>query len=157
MPAVLIGLIVVIVLVSSFQVELGLAEPGKGERAAIAAAVDAADLSAGEGAEGYAAFGRALLVATIARENAAPTDAADVRVDNLLTDALDCLYALRETWQAEIDGAWDTQTYGSAVYWNTLHPLLSVTPQGPITPATLREVARTRASEFIARAVELAD
>ena len=157
LPAVIIGLLVAVLLVSSFQVELGLAEPGKGERAAIAAIIDAEDLSRGAGPEGYEAFSRALLVATVARVNAAPASAADVRVDNLLTDALDCLYALREAWQAQIDTAWDPQAYGSAVYWNKLHPTLALTQQGPVTPEALREAARSRASDFIAEAVDLAD
>lgn len=157
MPAVIIGLLVVVLVVSNFQVELGLAEPGKGELAAIAAVAEARDLSADEGPEGYAVFSRALLVAKVARESAAPTNAADLRVDHLLVSALDCLYALREAWQAELDAAWDPQAYGSAIYWNGVHPALALPQEAPVTPATLREAARSRASDFIAGALDLAD
>ncbi len=157
LPAAIVGLVIVILLVSSFQVELGLADPGKGERAAAAAVMNAEDLARGAGSEGYEAFSRALLVATVACVNAAPASAADVRVDNLLGGALECLYALREAWQADIDGAWDPQTYGSAVYWNALHPTLELTQGSPFTPETLREAARTQALELINQVLDLAD
>jgi hypothetical protein len=157
LPAVLLVLAVVGVLVSSFQIELGLMTPGKGERAAVAARTVARDLSVGAGTDEYSIFGRTLLVATIAREDAAPTNAADVRVDHLLANALDCLQALREAWQAECDGIWDDEVHGSPRYWNSLHPCLNLSEQGPLTPETVRKAARAAASKFIERALDMVD
>jgi hypothetical protein len=157
LPAVLLTLAVVGVLVSSFQVELGLMRPGKGERAAVAAMAEARDLSVGADPEDYSAFGHSLLVAVVAQKNAAPTNAADARVDNLLARALDCLQALREAWQADLEGLWDPQAYGAATYWNGLHPGLDLSAGRLLTPETLRDAARVRASEWIGRALELVD
>jgi len=157
LPAVLLMLAVAGVLASSFQVELGLMSPGKGERAAVAAMIEARDLSVGAGAEDYSVFSHSLLVADVAQENAAPTNAADVRVDNLLAGALDCLQALREAWQADIEGLWDPQAYGAPIYWNKLHPSLDISAEGLLAPDAVREAARARASEWIGRALDLVD
>lgn len=157
LPVVVLVLLTAGVLVSSFQVELGLMRPGKGERAAVAAAVEARDLSTGADAHAYSVFSRSLLVAVIARQNAAPTNPADLRVDFLLIKALDCLQALREAWQAEIEGLWDPAAYGSVTYWNVLHPGLSMVAAGLVTPEAVREAARARASEWTAQALELVD
>jgi hypothetical protein len=94
-------------------------------------------------------------VAIIARENAAPANPADVRVDDLLANSLDCLQALREAWQLEIEGLWDPAAYGTITYWNVLHPGLDLEALGPVAPAMVREAARARASEWIEKALKL--
>jgi hypothetical protein len=156
-PAVILAIVVVSVMVSSFQVELGLMKPGKGERAAVAAAVAAQEASSGTGVDDYAIFSQALLVATVAQKNAAPTNPADLRVDNLLVQALDCLSALREAWLAEVEATWDPQTQGSPSYWNGLHPAMGVTEEGPLAAGDVRHIGAARATEFIERALSLAD
>jgi hypothetical protein len=157
MPAAILTIVVVCVIVSNFQVELGLMEPGKGERAAVAAAVAAQEASSGAGAHDYAAFCQALLVATVAQRDAAPTNPADRRVDSLLVQALDCLRALREAWLSEVEATWDPQTHGSLSYWNGLHPTMGVTGEGPLAPGDIRRIGAARATEFITRALDLAD
>ena len=157
LPAVIVSIVIIGVLVSSFQVELGLMKPGKGERAALAAVAGARDLSSGDGAEDYAAFSQALLAATVAQKTAAPTNAADTRVDNLLAEAIDCLYALREAWQAEIESTWDPQTYGTPSYWNVLHPALRIASDGPLSPADVRRLGAEQATELIEQAAGLTD
>ncbi len=157
LPAVLLVLAVAGVLVSSFQVELGLMRPGKGERAAVAAMTEARVLSMGTGTEDYSAFSHSLLVAAVAQENAAPANAADVRVDNLLGGALDCLQALREAWQADLEGVWAPQAYGAATYWIGLHPSLDISAEDLLTPEAVREAARASASQWIGQALDLVD
>lgn len=157
MPAAILTIVVVCVLVSNFQVELGLMEPGKGERAAVAAAVAAQEASSGAGAHDYAVFRQALLVAMVAQRDAAPTNPADIRVDNLLAQALDCLDALREAWQAEIESSWDPETRGSPSYWNVLHPALQIASDAPMLPADVRRVGAERSTELIEQAAGLAD
>lgn len=155
LPAVILVLVAAGVSVSSFQVELGLMRPGKGERAAVAAVAKARDLSAGVSAQEYSVFSRSLLVAIIARQNAAPANPADVRVDDLLANSLDCLQALREAWQLEVEGLLDPEAYGTITYWNVLHPGLDLEALGPVAPAMVREAARARASEWIEKALKL--
>jgi len=150
-------IVVVGVVVSNFQVELGLMEPGKGERAAVAAVVAAQEASSGNGADDYAVFSQALLVATVALRDAAPTNPADLRVDNLLGQALDCMRALREAWLAEVETTWDPQTHGSPGYWNGLHPAMGVTEKAPLAPGDIRRIGAAQATEFIERALDLAD
>ena len=142
---------------SNRQEELGLMEPGKSIRAALSAALAARDAAGGAGIEGYSTYSQALLVAIVAHKNAASVNAADTRVRGLLTDALDCLSAAREAWQAELDGVWDPDIGGSAGYWNTLHPALSISGEEPLTAAEVRRIAGDRVTELLKGATDLAD
>jgi hypothetical protein len=158
LPVVIVVLAVIGLVVSNFQKEVGLAEPNKGGTAAVAAALAAIDISRGVGTDDYREFGEALLVALAARNNAALINAADTRLDHLLAEALDCLVALREAWQAEIDQTWSPETHGTAAYWNVLHPAVNVaaeTGDPPLTADDLRDVFRERATAILAEATDL--
>ena len=157
LPIVIIMIAVVGLVLSNFQKEVGIAEPFKAGRAAVAAAVQARDLALGSGPGGYTAFSEALLVATVARRNAPLINPADTRLDHLLGRALDCLAAAREAWQAEIDQAWDPDSHGVPAYWNALHPSLAISRSGPLAAGDVRELATARATQFLADASKLAD
>ena len=157
LPAAVVIIAVVGYVVSSFQTEVGLMEPGKGPRVAVAAAAEALGAATGPVADGYSAFSRTLLAATVAQRNAAVGNPADARVQALLTEALDCLYAVREAWQADIDGAWDPQTQGSASYWNTVHPALELAGESLLTAEDVRRMGAERAADRLEQALGLVD
>jgi hypothetical protein len=158
LPAVIVIVAVIGLVVSNYQKEVGLAEPNKGGTAAVAAATEASDASSGAGVQDYRDFSEALLVAMTARSNAALINAADTRLDHLLAEALDCLSAVREAWQAEIEGTWDPATHGTAAYWSALHPVASipaVAGAGPLTAGEVRDIFRERVTEILAEATDL--
>jgi cytochrome b len=158
LPAAVVVIAVIGVVVSNYQKEVGLAEPSKGGTAAVAAAIAARDLSKGTGADAYRGFGEALLVAMVARNNAALINTADARLDNLLAEALDCLTALREAWQAELEGTWNPETHGEATYWSAMHPAVTITAgagDGPLTAGEVRDFCREKAAEILKEAGDL--
>lgn len=145
-------------LLSNYQKEAGLIEPGKGGRAAVAAAAVAQSLLApGGGAEGYASYSKALAVALVAHDNMAVTNAAETRLDHRLAALLDCLSAAREAWQAGLDQTWDPDTEGDPAYWRALHPGCAFEATGPLDPETVLEVCRTEAARLLESAVRLAE
>jgi len=155
LPVVIVLIAVIGLLVSNFQKEAGIADPSRGGVAAVAAAAAAFDRAGGSGVVGYQKFNEALLVAAVARRNAPLLNPADTRLDNLLVRLMDCLFALRETWQAEIDHTWDVDTHGRATYWNVLHPALRVSADDALTTTELRRLCRVRAEEILREAVKL--
>ena len=157
LPAIIAVLVVVGLLVSNYQKEVGLAEPNKGGCAAVAAATVALELATEPDGAGYAAFSDALLVATVARRNVPITNPADIRLDHELADALDCLSAGREAWQTEIDQTWDPETHGTAVYWRAMHPSVDLSGEQAVTSAVVRRVACEQAHEILKEAAELAE
>jgi hypothetical protein len=145
------------VLVSSYQKELGLSEPGVGGCAAVAAVASARGLSEGAGENDYMAFSRALLVAAVAYRNMPLLNPADTRLKHLLAQTLDCLTALREAWQAEIEQTWDPETDGSPLYWDALHPMVEIPDEGALSAGEVRSVCAEQATELLEKAVSLAD
>jgi hypothetical protein len=83
-------------------------------------------------------------------------NAADTRLSHMLAGALDCLYAAREAWQAEIDGAWDPEVQGVAIYWQSLHPSLDLASHTQVTPGDIRRLSSGKADEYLEQAVDLA-
>lgn len=145
-------------LLSNYQKEAGLVEPGTGGRAAVGAAAVAQSLIVQEGgADDYAAFSKALAVALVARTNMAVTNPAETRLDHRLAALLDCLSAVREVWQAELDQTWDPDIQGDPTYWRVLHPGCTIDAEGRLTPQTVRETCRVAASRLLDSAVDLAD
>jgi hypothetical protein len=156
-PAVIVALAAVGLLLSNFQKEAGLVKPGEASRAAVAAAMQAQQaLGAPPDAAGYADFSTALLVAIVAQRNMPVTNAAETRLNSLLDRTLDCLNAAREAWQADLDGTWDPETYGQPTYWSALHPALEPPLGRDLTAADVRELCRTRTSELVDQAIDLA-
>jgi hypothetical protein len=156
LPASIVVAAVIGIVVSSYQKEAGLVEVGRSQRAAVAAVAEARDIGARPDAE-YGSFSEALLIAVVAHRSAAITNPADTRVANLVVKALDCLTALREAWQAHIDGYWDPETHGSIAYWSMLHPTLDI-PEGPtMTFEDIRRIATDQAGRLIDQAVDLVE
>lgn len=156
MPAIIIVVVVIGVVISNYQKEAGLADTNKGGPDAVSAAVIARDYSLSESDSEYPVFAEALLVATVTQRDTPLVNAADTRLSHMLAGALDCLYAAREAWQAQIDGVWDPQIQGVAAYWQTLHPSLDLAPGAQLTPADVRRLASDKADEYLGPAIKLA-
>lgn len=157
LPLVIIAAAVIGVVVSSYQQEVGLMEAHPGGLAAVAMASAARDVSSGTGPDDYWAFSDALLAAAVAQINMPVINAADTRLEHVMAQAIDCLKALREAWQAEIDEVWDPQIQGVPTYWAVLHPALDVTSDRPLTSSEIRDICRDRAGEILREARDLAE
>jgi hypothetical protein len=157
LPAALLVIIAVTLVLSNFQKEAGLAAPGKGGRAAVAAVAEARAAASGSGADGYDGFSKALAVAKVETKNVAITNAAETRLQMALTNALDCLSAAREAWQAELEQWWDPAADGSFSYWRTLHPALTEQAGGPLSAGRVREWAGMAADHWLQKALDLVE
>jgi hypothetical protein len=120
-PVVIVLIAVVTLVLSNFQEEAGIAEPGKSGLAAVAALAEAERAASGSGTAGYDLFSKALTVAAAKAYNMTTTNPAETRLLTVVASAVDCLRAGRETWQAELEQDWDPTVDGSADYWLTLH------------------------------------
>jgi len=156
LPTVIVVIAVIGIVVSNFQKEAGIVKPSPGGVAAVAAALAALGRSEGTEWMAYRAYSESLLVATVARKNAPSFNPADTRLDNLLVRTLDCLSALREAWQAELDRTWDPDVHGKPAYWSVLHPSLEISGHDLLTSADVRDVARRRADQILDKAIDLA-
>ncbi|MBN1319873.1 MAG: hypothetical protein JXA87_03435 [Thermoleophilia bacterium] len=154
LPVVIIAAAVAGWVVSSYQKEAGLMEPNPAGVAAVAAAEAAREASAGTGADDYCTFGEALLVATVAQINMPVMNAADTRLEHMLAGAIDCLTALREAWQADVEQVWDPDIHGAAAYWTALHPALAIVAEDPLSPDEIRDICRDQAGEIIEEATD---
>jgi hypothetical protein len=137
------------VVLSNFQQEVGLAEPGSSGRAAVAAAAQV-DRALSSGA-GYEEFSEVLRVALVAHRNMVVSNTADVALEHMLSDILDCYQAAREAWQADIEGAWNAETYGDPAYWRAAHPGLEIRSAGVLEVEDVKRACRARASETLAQ------
>lgn len=161
LPVAIAVMIVAIIVVSNYQKEVGIADPGKGGRVAAAAAAEAQSAALGTGPVGYDTFSKALAVAEVEARNLAVTNPAGTRLRHLLEYLLDCLRASREAWHLELEQAWDPAVQGSYRYWLTLHPSLlpSGRPQGPLSPTQVREwsAGDAGAGHWLQEALSLVD
>ena len=158
LPAAIILIAVLTFVLSNYQKEVGLISPGKGGVTAAAAAATAQAAAAGSDSAAYDAFSKSLMAAKSETNNMAVTNPADTRLQTALINTLDCLTASREAWQAELDGSWDPAVYGSASYWQTLHPSLPPNDQGSVlTAAQVREWADAGADHWVQKALALAE
>jgi hypothetical protein len=157
LPAAIVILAVFTFVVSNYQKEAGIAAPGKGGVAAVAAVAEATTAASGAGAIAYDAFSKSLAVAIVEARNMATTNPAETRLQIDLTKTLDCLSASREAWQTEIDQSWDPAVDGSPGYWRTMHPALIERAAGPLSSEQVREWSGASADYWLQKAVDLAE
>ncbi len=155
LPVILVVIAVGGWVISSYQKEAGIIEASKGGPEAVSTAVAAHVYSQGTTPDDYRAFADALLVAEVARRNLPVLNPADTRVARLLLQAVDCLLAAREAWQADLDARWDPAVQGVAAYWQTVHPWLDMPADTGLAPADIRRVAGEQASAFLQQAIDL--
>jgi hypothetical protein len=155
LPIIVIVIAVVGWVLSSYQKEAGIVDVSKGSPSAVSTALTARDYAQGDTTDDYRAFADALLVAEVARRNLPLLNPADTRVSHLLTLALDCLYAAREAWQADINAAWDPSVQGVPAYWQALHPALTVPDDATLTSSDIRRLAGEQASGILKQAIDL--
>jgi hypothetical protein len=165
LPAAIVILIVVTFVVSNCQKEMGLAEPGKGGRAAVAALAEAQSAASGVGVASYDTFSHSLMAALSAANNMPINNPADTRLRIALTKTLDCLAASREAWQTEVEAypeptaeTWYPTVVGSTSYWRTLHPsLLPRAPSSALSAAQVREWSNSGAAYWLQKALALVE
>jgi hypothetical protein len=120
-PVVIVLIVVVTLVLSNFQKEVGIAEPGKSGVAVVAALAEAERAASGSGAAAYDLFSKTLTVAATKLNYMTTANPAETRLRTIAANMLDCLRAGREAWQAELEVDWDPTVDGSADYWLTLH------------------------------------
>ncbi len=158
LPALVVAIVALTLVLSNFQKEMGIAEPGKGGVAAVAAVAEAQAGVAGSGAAAYDMFSKSLAVAVVETRNMPITNAAETRLRTALDNTLDCLLAAREAWQADLEQAWDPAVDGSAGYWQTLHPSLQPpSKNSALSAADVREWAGAGASFWLQKALALTE
>lgn len=145
-------LLVAGVVLSNFQHEVGLADPGSSGRAAVAAAAEVDRVLAS--GSGYEEFSEALRVALVAHRNMVVSNTADVDLEHMLSGILDCYQAAREAWQAEIEGAWDADSYGDPSYWRIAHPGLEIPAAGALEAEDVKQACRAQASRTLEQAIQ---
>jgi hypothetical protein len=157
-PVVIVLIAVVTLVLSNFQKEAGIAEPGKSGVAAVAALAEAERTASGSGAAGYAVFSNALTVAAAKAYNMTTTNPAETRLLTIVGSAVDCLKAGRETWQAELEQDWNPTVDGSAEYWLTLHSGLQPQEQtSGLSVAQVRRWANDSAAYWLQKALALVE
>jgi len=159
LPLAIVGMAVAIVVVSNFQKEVGIAKPGKGGRAAVAAAAEAQAAASGTSPIDYDAFSKALSVAFVESRNMAITNPAETRLRHALDRLLDCLLAAREAWQAELEQVWNRTIQGSPDYWLAIHSgLLKDAPaRGQLSAVQVRKWSVAGAGHWLKEALDLVD
>jgi len=153
--AAIVVIVVLGVLVTKFQLELGLVEPGKGARAAVAAATEVDQVL--EAGADYDEFSDALRVAIVAHFRMPVANTADGRVWHILDPALDCWSAVREAWQVDLEGQWDHESFGDADYWRGAHRSLTLDGLDDVTVDRLIEACRQEGAEYLEQAVGLVE
>ncbi len=157
-PAIIVLIAVVTFVLSNYQEEAGIAEPGKAGVAAVAALVEAERAASGDGEAGYDLFSKALTVAAAKAYNMTTTNAAETRLLAVVANAVDCLKAGRETWQAELEQDWDPAVNGSASYWLTLHSGLQPQEQtSGLSVDQVRQWANDSAEYWLQKALALVE
>lgn len=150
-----VATLVLVVLLSTFSVELGLVQPGANARR-VALAVAEIDATLAPGAS-FVEFSEALRAAQAARRALAVRNAADNRVGHAVDRALDCYTAVRDAWQTELVGDWDEAVHGVPAYWRSFHPSLALPGVSGADPAVLRGVMAAEALAHARAALELVE
>ena len=148
------GLLVLGIAFSSFQRQIGVSEASDATKVAFAAVTDAFRVLA-EGAD-HEEYSFSLRAARIAYDRASLVGVVDTKVHTELGHALEYMSAAREAWQAELEGEWDPETYGQAVYWHARLPGIDLPQSGPVTWAQATEAFLAGADAHIERALEAA-
>ena len=157
-PVVIVLIAVVTVVLSNFQKETGIALPGKSGVATVAALAEAERAASGSGAAGYGVFSNTLTVAAAQAYGMTTTNAAETRLQVIVANAIDCLKAGRETWQAELEQDWNPTVDGSANYWLTLHSGLRPQEQtSGLSVGQVRQWANDSAAYWLQKALALVE
>jgi hypothetical protein len=143
------------VALSNYSVELGLSHASCG--AIRAAAITAEVESDLEAEEGFFTFSETLRTALVATRKLAVNNPADGRVQAELGKALDCYSALRQSWQTELEGAWDPAVHGDPAYWRLFHRAVELDSAGPLDPAEMRELLRGEARTHVEEALRVVE
>jgi hypothetical protein len=143
------------IVLSSYTVEFGLAKPGMTTRR-IVVAVAEIDATLG-GAPDFVEFSEALYAGLAAQRALAQRTPADNRAGHAIEAALDCYTALREAWQAELEGIWDPAIHGDPAYWRSFHSAVQLPAEGPLQPAELREMLRLEALGHVQEALAIVE
>ena len=143
------------VTLAAYTVELGIAKPGENARR-VAVAVAEVDATL-QGEPSFLEFSESLYAALAARRALAVRNPADNRISHAVDGALDCYTALRESWQMELEGAWDPAMQGDPAYWRSFHAAVRLPSAGPLDAAELREMLRDEALAYANEALALAE
>lgn len=150
-----VATLVLVVLLSTFSVELGLVRPGANARRVVLAVAEI-DATLSPDAS-FIEFSEALRAAQAARRALAVRNAADNRVGHMVDRALDCYTAVRDAWQTERMGDWDPAVHGDPAYWRSFHPTLILLSADGLGPAELRQVMSTEALSHTHEALALVE
>ncbi len=162
LPVVIILIAVVTLVMSSYQKEAGIIDPGKGGTVTVAALAEAQAAATGSGEAAYDAFGKTLTVAMSEVNNMAITNPAETRLQLIVGNAVDAMRAQREAWAAQLSGDWDPAVDGSAAYWWALHPGMQVESrpapqQTGLTVTQVREWAASTTDYWVKKALDLVE
>ena len=155
LPAAVVLIAVIALVLSNYQKEAGIYQPTKGGVLAVSAAVTARGFSDGQMATDYSRFADALLYAAATGRQMPDINPADTRLSHIMVEVLDCLYASREAWQAQVDDSWDPAIQGTPEYWTVLHPSLALPAGKQLTAADVRRLSAEQASKFLKQATDL--
>ena len=154
LAAVVLALAAAIAL-AAYPVELGLARPGTNARRVVVAAAEIDATLDGEA--DFVEFSEALYAALAAHRALAVYNSADNRVDHAIGKALDCYAALRESWQAELEGSWDPAIHGDPAYWRSFHTAVELPGDDLLGAAEVRESLRREARAHIDEVLSLVE
>jgi hypothetical protein len=116
----LLTVVAVGVIISSCQEDVGIADPSAGTVRMIAQLNEAHAIL--EEGESYSAYSSAFRVAYASYDDMALHNAADTKLRSQLSGTIDCMSIARDAWQAEEEGEWSAEIYGSAAYWSERYP-----------------------------------
>lgn len=140
---------------SRYGVELGLvhASPGAVHASALIAEVEP---MLEQGAD-FSAFSAALSSNLVVQRKLAAHNIADGRVRTALSNALDCYSALRQSYQAELEGEWDGEIYGDPAYWRLFHPAVQLPSADHLDSRELETRLRAEALGYVNEALAVAE
>lgn len=139
---------------SSFQRQIGASEASDATKVAFAAVTDAHRVLA-EGAD-HGEYSVSLRAAVIAYDRTSLVGVVDTKVHTELGHALEYLSAAREAWQADLEGEWDSDTYGDAVYWHARLTEVDLPQSGAVSLEQATKAFLAGADTHIEQAIEAA-
>ena len=139
---------------SSFQREIGASEASDATKVAFAAVTDAHRVLADR--TDHDEYSASLRAARIANDRVSLVGVVDTKVNTELEHALEYLSAAREAWQADLEGEWDSETYGDAVYWHARLPEVDLPQSGAVSLEQVTKAFLAGADAHIEKATEAA-
>lgn len=137
---------------SSCQREIGASEASDATKVAFAAVTDARRVLAER--TDHDEYSVLLRAAVIAYDRTSLVGVVDTKVHTELGHALEYLQAAREAWQADLEGEWDPETYGNAVYWHARLPDVDLPRSGAVSRQQAIDAFLAGAGMHIERAAE---